>query len=43
MAAKVKKAKAKKVDTLIDGRIRHVKVAEEHVPSLFGPENGGVN
>ena len=35
------KARAKKIDVLIDGRLRHVKVNDENVPSLFYSENGG--
>ena len=35
------KARAKKIDVLIDGKLRHVKVNDENVPSLFDSENGG--
>ena len=35
------KARAKKIDVLIDSRLRHVKVNDENVPSLFDSENGG--
>ena len=35
--------KAKKIDVLIDGRLRRVKVNDENVPSLFDSENGRVS